>query len=269
MEDSDLTVIHDHKGNEIRFHGDGRVRISSKKSTDFNAPAQPPDVASFELTGVANITALWSTIKALMMVAEKMKTAGGGGGGGSTTAATVGNPTQTTPAAAAAAAAASVTGEQDTTQAEILKLQNNVIANLSSWTIFFRKAGNPTQQVGVSVSSQHQHTQNLQDALIKAEATSRVSQTVGGGAAATIEDEKTLSKADGGGEVSEFRVKLRRQSIAIRSGRSNSKSGSSQPAVRRKSYAANMQVDQEKDQVQKQRRISERAEAEEGEEEEK
>ena len=49
LDKTDLTIVQDHKGNEIRFHGDGRVRISSKTSTDVDSVAQTPDVASFEL----------------------------------------------------------------------------------------------------------------------------------------------------------------------------------------------------------------------------
>ena len=70
----DLMVIRDHQGNEIRIHGDGRVRISSKRSTDFDAPPPEPDMTSFDLTKKVEISDLWNAANAALDVARQAKT---------------------------------------------------------------------------------------------------------------------------------------------------------------------------------------------------
>jgi hypothetical protein len=111
-----------------------------------------------------------------------------------------------------------------------------------TWTLFFRKAGNKMKQVGSPVPATHSNTQDLQDALIKADLqhssqdpksmSSKKNNTTDG---PKEEEVEPLTAADGGGEAGEFRKKLRRKSMVIK----NKSMGSG----RRKSYAANMRLE--------------------------
>lgn len=117
-----------------------------------------------------------------------------------------------------------------------------VLDKTKTWTLFFRKAGNKMKQVGSPVPATHPNTQDLQDALVKADLqhssqdpNSMSSKKNNKTNALKEEEVEPLTAADGGGEAGEFRKKLRRKSMAI-------KNKSMGAGGRRKSYAANMRL---------------------------
>ena len=169
---TELIVVHDDCGNEIRVHEDGRVRISSKKVTDLSAPANEPDLGNLDLKKT-KLQPLWSALKALMKDAKQQKS-----------------------------------------EEEYSPL---------SWKVFFREPGDPLKMYGQPVAITSDSIARVRDEIINAE------MTVPASSSETLKDgfDTELSKEDGGGELSSFRKKLRRQSLKI----------NRRKAERRKSYA--------------------------------
>ena len=224
LADTDLVVIRDHQGNEIRIHGDGRVRISSKRSVSFVAPPPSPDMTSFDLKTKENITELWNAVNECLNTAKSIKGGIDKGIDKGIIDATIRSKKKTP---------LSATKEQTKSPPTSKRLQSfrsTTKGKDKNWTFFFRKAGEKTKQIGSPLAFDHSDTQRLQDALVEAELSQpmytkgSIQQNDEKGARETkleadrlLKSPPPLKVSDGGGENSSFRKKLRRQSMAIKS----------------------------------------------------
>ena len=200
---TELIVIHDECGNEIRVHEDGRVRMSSKKVADLSAPAWEPDLGSFDLDQ-DRIIPLWTALKELMEDSVKEKL-------------------MTTDIVKPIDAGDGNEGEDKKEKMKMIeKEKKNTTRSSQMWKIFFRKPGQPLKSYGNLVPSSSASVAKVRDEIVSAE----MSQP----ASLVSRKERAPSTRDstyGGGELSAFRMRLRGKSKAMQMNRT----------LRRKSYA--------------------------------
>ena len=199
------------------------IDSGKRKNISFDGPAPTPDVACFDIKNRDDIADLWSAAASAMETARATTTSSS-------------SSSSTTTSSSSSSSSSSSTGtnhEQET------------------WTIWFRKKGVQVKQIGQPIRFDHPSAIRLAKALIIAEnlvdtdlsfgkklANNCNAQAMGQLKQQEEENEsKRIGSFKGGGEDSDFRRKLRRQSVAIKRKNSGAKQ-------RRKSYAANIGLDQ-------------------------